>query len=160
MQGSEVFSLIEDLSAADFKKKYKSLTAKDLYNLEAHAFSREPYWSQKNYEDFFESSYRIYFTMDNKKELSAFIIYQLIDPDMEVLHWSVREKATGQGQLFFSLFLKKISIKYAKTLLECGEWNLPALAIYKKFGFQKNGFRPKYYRTGEGAWLLERSCSS
>ena len=150
-----------DASLKDFSKNYENTElAKIFHELEKNALTREPYWSEENYlSHILSSDDRIFFLKENKV-VQAFVFYRQIDSEMEITHWSVRAKGFGKGSLFFKEFLNQQGKKAFKITLECGEWNKPAEAIYKKFAFAKTAFRPSYYKTGEGAWVMERVMGS
>ncbi|MEZ4815161.1 MAG: hypothetical protein R3A80_08165 [Bdellovibrionota bacterium] len=127
--------------------------------IEAHENPREIYWERSTYEQHLKSEDRVFYT-EEKGELTSFIFYQEVKPEIEVTHWAVKHKGCGEGGAVFGLFLSQIASRAYKIILECGEWNKRALYLYAAFQFNKVAFRPKYYRTGEGAWILERSHNS
>ena len=146
-----------DASLKDFSKNYENTElAKIFHEIEKNALTREPYWSEENYLSHILSSDDRIFVMEEKESILAFIFYRQIASEIEVTHWSVLEKGKGKGTFFFKEFLNQKGKKSTKIILECGEWNHAAHSIYRNFGFNKSGFRPSYYRTGEGAWILER----
>ena len=61
---------------------------------------------------------------------------------------------------------KKIATNLLKALLdtihlkpislEVNENNLPAISLYKKFGFKKVGFRKNYYKNHESALIMKK----
>lgn len=150
-----------DRSLKEFSKGYElKELAKIFYEVEKNALSREPYWTEENYLSHILSSEDRIFVFLYQENILGFVFYRLIDSEMEVTHWSVREKGFGKGSLLFKEFLNNCGKKPTKIILECGEWNKAAENIYKKFSFTKTGFRPSYYKTGEGAWVMERNLNS
>jgi ribosomal protein S18 acetylase RimI-like enzyme len=135
-----------------------------LHKIETHQNSREAYWNEKTYDQHFLSDDRIFYTeTDTAKsgnEMTSFILYRWIDAELEITHWAVKYKGCGEGGAVLSLFLSQIASRAYKITLECGEWNQSALKLYEAYHFEKTAFRPQYYRTGEGAWILERSHNS
>ncbi len=129
------------------------------YKIETHEHSRDPYWLEQTYEQHFLSDDRIFYTEKNG-EITSFIFYKWIEPELEVTHWAVKYKGCGEGGAVFSLFLSQIASRAYKITIECGEWNKSALKLYEAYLFNKVAFRPQYYRSGEGAWILERSHNS
>jgi ribosomal protein S18 acetylase RimI-like enzyme len=150
-----------DASLKDFSKNYENTElAKIFHEIEKNALTREPYWSEENYLSHILSSDDRIFLLKENKNIQAFIFYREIESEIEITHWSVREKSKGKGNLFFREFLSQCGKNFSKIILECGEWNKPAEAIYKKFAFAKTAFRPSYYKSGEGAWVMERVLKS
>lgn len=141
------------------KKLSSEMIADIFFKIEAHMNSREIYWEKKTYEQNLSSDDRVFYT-EKEGEITAFIFYRWIVPEVEITHWAVKYKGCGEGGIVLGLFLSQIASRSYKVTLECGEWNQRALKLYEAFLFQKVAFRPKYYRTGEGAWILERSHNS
>lgn len=154
-----------DKSLKDFaaelaeKSLSREKTAEIFWNIEAHYNAKENYWERKTYEEHLSSEDRVFYTEKNS-ELTSFIFYRWIAPEIEVTHWAVKYKGCGEGSVVLGLFLSQIASRSYKVTLECGEWNQRALKLYEVYLFNKVAFRPKYYRTGEGAWILERSHNS
>ena len=150
-----------DISLKEFSKNFENTElAKVFYDLEKYSLKRNPYWTEENYLSHILSSEDRIFVFLEDKNILGFVFYRFIDSEMEVTHWSVREKGFGKGNLLFKEFLNQCGKKASKIILECGEWNKAADSIYKKFAFTKTGFRPSYYKTGEGAWVMERQLKS
>jgi ribosomal protein S18 acetylase RimI-like enzyme len=154
-------SLLRDESLREFSKGFEvSDLAKIFYLIEKNALSRDPYWTEENYLAHILSSEDRVFLLKENEKITAFVFYRVIVSEMEITHWSVLEKGKGRGAYFFKEFLAQCGKKATKIYLECGEWNKAADNIYKKFSFTKTGFRPSYYKTGEGAWVMERNLNS
>lgn len=141
----------------------KGLSKKDIasffYKIETHENPREAYWTENTYEQHLVSEDSIFYTEKNN-EITSFIFYRLIEPELEVTHWAVKYKGCGEGGAVFSQFLAQVASHAYKVILECGEWNKSALKLYEAYHFERQAFRPQYYRSGEGAWILERSHNS
>lgn len=154
-----------DLSLESFvaQAKGKGLSAAQIaeifFKIETHQNGRDPYWTTDSYEQHLTSDDRVFYT-ENKGEITGFIFYKSIEPEIEVTHWAVKFKGIGEGSVVLGLFLSQIASRAYKVILECGEWNQRALKLYEAFLFNKVAFRPKYYRSGEGAWILERNHNS
>ena len=152
-------SLLEFVSEFADKKISEVELAKTFYQIEKNNNTRDPYWTEKQYLEHLKSSDRIFYSLE-KGSLSGFVFYKSIPPELEVTHWSVLEKGCGQGTLLWGLFMSQVASKSHKVILECGEWNHRALKLYESFLFLKVAFRPSYYRSGEGAWIMERNHNS
>lgn len=156
--GNEQQYFDEYLESYSLKNNSLNL-AQTFLNIEKANNSSEPYWNEETYQTHLKSRDRV-FGLIEKDKLKGFIFYKFIDHDLEITHWSVAEKGSGQGKLFFKEFMAQVGKKAQKIILECGEFNLAAHTIYKSFCFDKTGFRPSYYKSGEGAWIMERRLES
>jgi len=79
--------------------------------------------------------------------------------ELEILDLAVCKPHRRSGHAAFLLenFLREASLGAAKKVfLEVRESNLPAIALYKKFGFTVSGRRSNYYRNPPEAALLMR----
>ena len=58
--------------------------------------------------------------------------------------------------------LEKIASEHNMTALslEVRESNLPAISLYLKYGFIKNGLRKRYYKDNENAVLMMKNLKS
>jgi len=152
-------SLKEFSNELQNRKMTNHTIAEIFYKIETHGNPRESYWQLDNYEQHLKSDDRVFY-IEKNGEFTAFIFYKWIEPEIEITHWAVKYKGCGEGGAAFSLFLSKIAARAYKVTLECGEWNQIALRLYEAYQFERVSFRPKYYRTGEGAWILQRSHNS
>jgi tRNA threonylcarbamoyladenosine biosynthesis protein TsaB len=79
--------------------------------------------------------------------------------EVEVLDVAVAAKHRRQGNAGFLLeeFLRLIQEHGIRDVfLEVRESNLPAIALYRKFGFSTTGRRPNYYQQPDEAAILLR----
>jgi ribosomal-protein-alanine N-acetyltransferase len=91
----------------------------------------------------------------------AYICFRMLFGEMHIFKIAVRHEWRHNG--IASLILEK-SIKLAlkegaeTAFLEVRQSNIPALALYRKFGFEIIGKRPGYYpETGEDGLVLMKS---
>ena len=76
------------------------------------------------------------------------------------VHPDYRNRGLGTGILRELLLISKKE-GMVRVLLEVRESNLHAIKMYKKFGFEVDGIRKKYYRdNGENALLLSSSLNT
>ena len=89
----------------------------------------------------------------------GYIVYHTVIDEAEILNIVIDNKFKGQkyGTLLLKETIEKMKRVNIKTIfLEVGEKNIPAIALYKKLGFEKYNIREKYYKNGESAVLMKK----
>ena len=98
-----------------------------------------------------------YIVIKQNEEIYGFAGFRTIFEEMEIMN--IVTKADKRNQGFASNMLSYI-LRYAhnhemeKINLEVNENNLPAIKLYKTYGFQVVGKRNKYYKDGGNAILM------
>ena len=97
-------------------------------------------------------------------EVQGFILSRLAADEAEILTIAVKPKKRGQGIAgrLMRANMEQLQQAGAKTwFLEVEAQNTSALALYKRFGFERVGERKSYYRKPDGdaalAFILRRS---
>lgn len=78
----------------------------------------------------------------------------------EVLNIAVDPLDRGRGiasKLMQSMHEKAKELGAERVLLEVRASNMPAIALYKKFGYEKISLRKRYYSDGEDAEIMQKS---
>lgn len=101
---------------------------------------------------------------DRDGALQGFVLSRVAADEAEILTVAVKPKKQGQGIAgrLLQANMTQLQIAGAKTwFLEVEAQNAPALALYKRFGFERVGERKSYYRKADGdaasAFILRRS---
>ena len=96
--------------------------------------------------------------------VEGFILSRLAADEAEILTIAVKPKKRGQGIAgkLMRANMEQLQAAGAKTwFLEVEAQNASALALYKRFGFERVGERKSYYRKPDGdaalAFILRRS---
>ena len=79
----------------------------------------------------------------------AFVLYQILADEAEILRIGVVPEARGQGlgQFLLKALLKELGqVSGMKVFLEVRAGNLPARKLYQACGFQEASVRTGYYR--------------
>ena len=87
----------------------------------------------------------------------ALVQWRNLGEEVEVLDVAVAAKHLRQGNARFLLegFLRLVQQHGIRgVFLEVRESNVPAIALYRKFGFSTSGRRPNYYRQPDEAAIL------
>ncbi|MBW1719672.1 MAG: ribosomal protein S18-alanine N-acetyltransferase [Deltaproteobacteria bacterium] len=144
---------------SDFSYEFSKLGLCDLDDLVAlekicfpHAWTEEQFWlclKQKQY---------YIFGLKKKGELAAYMSFQHIDYEMEILKLAVHPvyRRKGIGKRLLGLVLQNcIEMGIEQAYLEVRRSNTAALALYTGFGFNQTGIRKGYYpKNKEDALLL------
>ncbi|MDR0984222.1 MAG: GNAT family N-acetyltransferase [Ruminococcus sp.] len=76
---------------------------------------------------------------------NGFLEYNLSSPEIDIVNIFVEEKFRRQG--IASKLLTELTAKYPDhtIFLEVRKSNIPAINLYRKFGFEQYNVRKKYY---------------
>lgn len=96
---------------------------------------------------------------DESRALMAFVCFQKLGDDFEIIALGVDPSAQGRGIMtqLIQFFVENICTVGSKVYLEVHEKNQRALAFYKKVGFQIDGLRKGYYSDGGSALNMSLS---
>jgi ribosomal-protein-alanine N-acetyltransferase len=97
------------------------------------------------------------FVCELNHELIGVLQWRLTGEEAEILDVAVRpaHRRCGHASFLLRNFLQQAAASSVQMiLLEVRESNSPAIALYKKFGFQIMGRRPSYYRNPDESALL------
>ena len=114
-------------------------------------------WSLKAFEDWYDDKKTVVFAAVCNGEMIGFANGSWVLDEGELLNIAVLESYRNNGiagELFEKMerFFSEKGIKI--IYLEVREKNQPALSIYEKYGFIKNGFRKNYYRNPDDNGVL------
>ncbi len=100
------------------------------------------------------------------RDIEGFILARLAADEAEILTLAVHPRKRGQGIAgrLLRVNAAALAARGAKSLfLEVEAENAPALALYRRFGFETVGERKAYYRKADGgmalAFILRRSLT-
>jgi ribosomal-protein-alanine N-acetyltransferase len=117
-----------------------------------HAASFSEIWSEQTLRDLLASPGTTAFSTPN-----GFIIVRVAADEAEILTLAVAPDARGKGQgtALLSVAAKHAHSSGGRTMfLEVKTSNVPARALYKRFGFREAGLRKAYYGGKEDALVL------
>ena len=121
-------------------------------------------WSREALRSALEDNAFSRFLLCETDEVLAYISAQRVVDETEILNIACLPEARGQG--LATALLQKICDEAEqrgdrRILLEVRVSNVPALGLYRKFGFRVCGRRPRYYAdTGEDALIMEKRIIS
>lgn len=129
----------------------------ELARMEAALFSDA--WSEKSLASTLQSSCSFSLIATCDGAAVGYLLASLLAPEGELLrigvHPAYRKK--GIGACLMEHFLTAAKAKGCDTLfLEVRSDNLPAISLYRRFGFLDYGVRKKYYHDPQADALLMR----
>lgn len=89
-------------------------------------------------------------------DLQAFVLWREVGPDAEITVLATHPAAQGRGYMKNLLSQVFNAYRYKRWLLEVHEGNEAARKLYENMEFCEVGRRPRYYRDGAAALLLQR----
>ena len=136
--------------------------ATDIARLEQEIFS-DP-WGQKDIFSYICSDGGMCFTAIDDSGVVGYIIGRKIPPEGEIYRIAVRgdKRQRGIGYRLLSYAMKTEMGHGVETVfLEVRSQNIPAIALYKAYGFTRAGIRKNYYQnpTDDAIIMLRQSAS-
>lgn len=116
------------------------------------------FWSYNILKQELENGKSKYFVAKQENEIVGFAGILLIIDQVNIMNIVVKKNKRNFG--IGSLLLEEI-IRYSKIhnatsiTLEVNEKNIPAIKLYKKYGFKQVGLRRKYYNNEDNAILMD-----
>lgn len=135
--------------------------AERLASIHAGAFARP--WTAEEFESFLaDQAVRIDgLFLGRDRQPSGFVVSRATLDEAEILSVALARGARGRGhsRSLLSHHLQSLAYAGVKTVhLEVEEGNVPALALYRRLGFEASGRRPGYYARPDGtrasAWSM------
>ena len=117
----------------------------------------DDFWNENIFKSELENENSYYIVVKENDDILGFGgLWKSID-DVHITNIvtkkSFRNKGIGNAILNELINQAKI-FGYNIITLEVNENNLPAISLYKKFGFKEVGFRKKYYNTTDNAIIM------
>lgn len=115
----------------------------------------DDFWTYTILKQELENGKSKYFVAKQENEILGFAGVLPIIDEINVMNIVVKKNKRNLG--VGSLLLEEIinfSKKYASITLEVNEKNIPAINLYKKYGFKQVGLRKKYYNNQDNAIIM------
>ena len=96
---------------------------------------------------------------ENRYEIVGYAVPWFVEDEMHLANIAVSPlyRRQGVGSMLMTVVLEEALARGARrAFLEVRPSNLDAIRLYKKFGFEKVGYRRRYYRNGEDALVMQR----
>lgn len=128
---------------------------REIARLEAENFTDA--WSEESLGSTFEYDYNHLLIEEKDGRVVGYIIYADIQGDAELLRIAVdkRYRRTGIGnKLMKDMISELVEAGTDRISLEVRAHNLPAIALYKKYGFEEIFVRENYYHNPDDDALI------
>lgn len=116
------------------------------------------FWSYNILKQELENGKSKYFVAKQEKEIVGFAGILLIIDQVNIMNIVVKKdkRNFGIGSLLLEEIIRYSKIHNATSItLEVNEKNIPAIKLYKKYGFKQVGLRRKYYNNEDNAILMD-----
>lgn len=90
--------------------------------------------------------------------IKGFLMYTELEETTDIVDIIIKEEERNKGiaSCLMDYMLSDLKDTVKLLTLEVRKSNAPAIALYKKFGFEVVHIREKYYSDGEDAYLMGR----
>ena len=125
--------------------------------METICFPEEPWSRDMVAAEFSGLNPSRYYVVEEAGEILAYAGIWLIPPEGYITNVAVRpdQRRKGLGsQILQKLIDEGLGEGVTDITLEVRVSNVPAIALYKSFGFEEAGIRPKYYQDSEDALIM------
>ena len=116
------------------------------------------FWSYNILKQELENGKSKYFVAKQENEIVGFAGIMLIIDQVNIMNIVVKKdkRNFGIGSLLLEEIIRYSKIHNATSItLEVNEKNIPAIKLYKKYGFKQVGLRRKYYNNEDNAILMD-----
>lgn len=116
------------------------------------------FWSYNIFKQELENGKSKYFVAKQENEIVGFAGILLIIDQVNIMNIVVKKdkRNFGIGSLLLEEIIRYSKIHNATSItLEVNEKNIPAIKLYKKYGFKQVGLRRKYYNNEDNAILMD-----
>ncbi len=116
------------------------------------------FWSYNILKQELENGKSKYFVAKQENEIVGFSGILLIIDQVNIMNIVVKKdkRNFGIGSLLLEEIIRYSKIHNATSItLEVNEKNIPAIKLYKKYGFKQVGLRRKYYNNEDNAILMD-----
>ena len=139
----------------EFVKASKDIL-KELVAIENESF-RHPFKEENLLYEMYENPFSNFIALKEKEEIVGFIIFWITFDTATICQIATKKACRNQGFATKLLekseqILKENSVEF--YTLEVRESNIPAINLYKKFGFSVITTKEKYYEDGENALYM------
>lgn len=116
------------------------------------------FWSYNILKQELENGKSKYFVAKRENEIVGFAGILLIIDQVNIMNIVVKKdkRNFGIGSSLLEEIIRYSKIHNATSItLEVNEKNIPAIKLYKKYGFKQVGLRRKYYNNEDNAILMD-----
>lgn len=111
-----------------------------------------------NLEEMENNQFTKILVYEEEETIKGFLMYTELEETTDIVDIIVKEEERQKGiaSCLMDYMLSDLKESVKLLTLEVRKSNTPAIALYKKFGFEVVNIREKYYGDGEDAYLMGR----
>lgn len=114
--------------------------------------------SENNLKQYIEDEYHKVIIIKNNNDIKGFLIYFLLEPEIDIIFIAVYPNNKGYGKKLLSYLFDDSKANNVNSIkLDLHENNITAKNFYIKNGFKKIAVRKKYYNNKFDAVIMEKS---
>ena len=132
------------------------MTVEDLGNLNLNDF--DDFWNINILRNELSNESSYYIIAKSENDILGFAGLNFILDEAHIANIVVRKdkRRLKIGSKLLENLIEKASTTSSLITLEVNEKNLPAINLYKKYGFETLGFRKKYYNNQFDAYIMTK----
>lgn len=132
------------------------MTINDLDNLNLDDF--DDFWNMNILRSELSNENSYYIIAKSEKDILGFAGLNFILDEAHIANIVVKKdkRRLKIGSKLLEALIKKASTTSSLITLEVNEKNIPAISLYKKYGFETLGFRKKYYNNQFDAYIMTK----
>lgn len=137
----------------------RKMNKDDLEEISKNLVMYDEFWNKKILESEFKNEQSEYFVLIDYSQIIAFAGILVGVDSCEIMNIAVNKefRRTGYGSKMLKYLIKRTKeLGKPELLLEVNEKNIPAIELYKKFGFSIDGYRKNYYNGEDDAILMNK----
>lgn len=135
----------------------RKMNKEDLEEISKDLIMYDEFWNKNILESEFKNENSEYFVLIDYSKIIAFAGILVGVDSCEIMNIAVNKefRRTGYGSKMLKYLINRTKeLGKQELLLEVNENNVPAIELYKKFGFKIDGYRKNYYNGEEDAILM------
>ncbi len=136
----------------------------ELYRVEQRCFDAESF-SRRQVNYLAVQLSGSFWILEEDEKIAGFIVLLQRTNSQALRVYSLAVSPEFRGKQYAQQLMQK-AVEYAqkqgkdRLYLEVSEHNHGAIQLYQKLGFQLTGIRPRYYRDGSNACLMEKKIEA
>lgn len=137
----------------------RKLKIEDIKQVEELGNLISPHFSKtNNLKEMENNPYTKILVYEEEKMIKGFLMYTELEETIDIVDIIVKkeERHKGIASCLMDYMLSDLKESVKLITLEVRKSNTPAIALYKKFGFEIVNTRKNYYMDGEDAYLMGR----
>lgn len=118
----------------------------------------DDFWNMNNLCEDLVLPYSFYIIAKHENDIVGFAGMNIVLDEAHIANIAVRKDLRNLkiGSKLLKALINEASTKAQSITLEVNEKNLPAICLYKKYGFETLGKRKNYYNNQDDAYIMTK----